>query len=121
VLDAVGSHVMSHKALKKFYDSRIIAIKMASHTSADLQPLNKTVSTCELEVRLTQKWLFLHFRGAFDFDRFQRQTLPEMPREGTIRWKSRRKVGIYSQLDISCTSRRDTRCACTANMPDKRR
>jgi hypothetical protein len=34
---------MSHKALKKFYDSRIIVIKMASHTSADLQPLDKTV------------------------------------------------------------------------------
>jgi hypothetical protein len=43
VLDGLGSHVMSHKALKKFYDSRIIVMKMASHTSADLQPLDKTV------------------------------------------------------------------------------
>lgn len=43
VLDGVGSHTMSPKAMRCFLENRILVVKMPSHTSADLQPLDKSV------------------------------------------------------------------------------
>lgn len=43
VLDGVGAHVMSPKALKTLWEHKIYVVKMAPHTSADLQPLDRSV------------------------------------------------------------------------------
>src|SRR3546814_13823097 len=43
VLDGVGTHVMCPKAMQTFLDSKILVVKMAPHTSADLQPLDRSV------------------------------------------------------------------------------
>lgn len=43
VLDGVGTHVMSAKAMQKFANNKIVVFKMAPHPSADLQPLDRSV------------------------------------------------------------------------------
>lgn len=43
VLDGVSSHTMSPKAMRCFLEHKILVVKMPSHTSADLQPLDKAV------------------------------------------------------------------------------
>src|SRR5690606_16119340 len=43
VLDGVSTHTISPKALQYFWDHKVFVVKMPAHSSADLQPLDKSV------------------------------------------------------------------------------